>query len=108
MVIRRMKPLGFSLDEMAELLRVVDALDRGAGDDAGAGDAAGASDAAGPSDDAGPAGEAGAGDEGDGRDQATRASLAAFVDETVERRAKLERQLAMADEFLELLRARLR
>ncbi|MBD8537459.1 MerR family transcriptional regulator [Frigoribacterium sp. CFBP 8751] len=89
MVIRRMKPLGFSLDEMAELLRVVDALDGGAGDAAGAG-------------------EAGAGDEGDGRDQATRASLAAFVDETVERRAKLERQLAMADEFLELLRARLR
>ncbi|WP_231567164.1 MerR family transcriptional regulator [Frigoribacterium sp. MEB024] len=89
MVIRRMKPLGFSLDEMAELLRVVDALDGGAGDAAGAGDA-------------------GAGDEGDGRDQATRASLAAFVDETVERRAKLERQLAMADEFLELLRARLR
>jgi DNA-binding transcriptional MerR regulator len=84
MVIRRMKPLGFSLDEMAELLRVVDALDGGAGD------------------------AAGAGDEGDGRDQATRASLAAFVDETVERRAKLERQLAMADEFLELLRARLR
>ncbi|WP_143048634.1 MerR family transcriptional regulator [Frigoribacterium sp. MCBA15_019] len=90
MVIRRMKPLGFSLDEMAELLRVVDALDGGAGDDGGA------------------AGEPGAGDEGDGRDQATRASLAAFVDETVERRAKLERQLAMADEFLELLRARLR
>jgi len=84
MVIRRMKPLGFSLDEMAELLRVVDALDRG------------------------PAGGAGADDEGDGRVQATRASLAAFVDETVERRAKLERQLAMADEFLELLRARLR
>lgn len=78
MVIRRMKPLGFSLDEMAELLRVVDALD------------------------------AGAGDEGDGRVQATRASLAEFIDETVERRAKLERQLAMADEFLELLRARLR
>lgn len=77
MVIRRMKPLGFSLDEMAELLRVVDALDG-----AGAGD-------------------------GDGRGQATRASLAAFIDETVERRAKLERQLAMADEFLELLRARL-
>ena len=89
MVIRRMKPLGFSLDEMAELLRVVDALDGGAGDAAGAGDA-------------------GADDAGDGRVQATRASLAAFVDETVERRAKLERQLAMADEFLELLRARLR
>ena len=95
MVIRRMKPLGFSLDEMAELLRVVDALDRGAGDAAGAGDA-------------GAAGEGEPGDEGDGHVQATRASLAAFVDETVERRAKLERQLAMADEFLELLRARLR
>jgi len=78
MVIRRMKPLGFSLDEMAELLRVVDALDGGSDD------------------------------EGDGRDRVTRASLAAFIDETVERRAKLERQLAMADEFLELLRARLR
>ena len=95
MVIRRMKPLGFSLDEMAELLRVVDALDGGAGDEAGAGDDGGAVDGA------------GAGDEGDGRGQATRASLAAFIDETVERRAKLERQLAMADEFLELLRARL-
>ncbi|WP_123571032.1 MerR family transcriptional regulator [Frigoribacterium sp. PhB118] len=95
MVIRRMKPLGFSLDEMAELLRVVDALDGGAGDEGGAGDAAAAVDGA------------GAGDEGDGRGQATRASLAAFIDETVERRAKLERQLAMADEFLELLRARL-
>jgi DNA-binding transcriptional MerR regulator len=78
MVIRRMKPLGFSLDEMAELLRVVGALDGGADDEV------------------------------DGHAQATRASLAAFVDETVERRAKLERQLAMADEFLELLRARLR
>ena len=108
MVIRRMKPLGFSLDEMAELLRVVDALDGGAGDAAGASDEAGAAGEAGAGDEAGPAGEAGAGDEGDGRDQATRASLAAFVDETVERRAKLERQLAMADEFLELLRARLR
>ncbi|MBD8141963.1 MerR family transcriptional regulator, partial [Frigoribacterium sp. CFBP 13605] len=46
MVIRRMKPLGFSLDEMAELLRVVDALDGGAGDEAGAGDDGGAGDAA--------------------------------------------------------------
>jgi len=101
MVIRRMKPLGFSLDEMAELLRVVDALDGGADDAAAAVDGAGADDAAAAVD------GAGAGDEGDGRGQATRASLAAFIDETVERRAKLERQLAMADEFLELLRARL-
>jgi len=102
MVIRRMKPLGFSLDEMAELLRVVDALDGGAGDEAAAVD-----DDGGAGDAAAAVGGAGAGDEGDGRGQATRASLAAFIDETVERRAKLERQLAMADEFLELLRARL-
>lgn len=43
LVIRRMKPLGFSLDEMADLLDVVDQLRAGAGDagtrDAGAGDA---------------------------------------------------------------------
>ncbi|NIJ05656.1 MerR family transcriptional regulator [Frigoribacterium faeni] len=77
MVIRRMKPLGFSLDEMAELLSVVDALEGGAGGE----------------------GRGGAG--GD-----TRARLDAFVEQAVERRARLERQLAMADEFLELLRSR--
>jgi DNA-binding transcriptional MerR regulator len=79
MVIRRMKPLGFSLDEMAELLRVVDAL--------GADGAAGAEAAGGAAD-------------------GTRARLDAFIADAVERRARLERQLAMADEFLELLRSR--
>jgi MerR family copper efflux transcriptional regulator len=34
LVIRRMKPLGFSLEEMAELLRVVDALADAGPDDA--------------------------------------------------------------------------
>ena len=76
MVIRRMKPLGFSLDEMAELLRVVDAL-----------------------------GAAGAEGEGGGAPD-TRARLDAFIADAAERRARLERQLAMADEFLELLRSR--
>jgi len=80
MVIRRMKPLGFSLDEMAELLRVVDALDTGDGS-VGSGGSEAAPDA-------------------------TRERLAAFIEQTVERRARLERQLAMADEFLELLRSR--
>ena len=110
MVIRRMKPLGFSLDEMAELLRVVGALD-GAGDADGAdgvGGVGGVDDADGADGVGGPEGAGEPDAEGDVRAQATRASLAAFVDETVERRAKLERQLAMADEFLELLRARLR
>ena len=81
MVIRRMKPLGFSLDEMAELLRVVDALDTGDGSVAGEGSEPAAPDA-------------------------TRERLEAFIEQTVERRARLERQLAMADEFLELLRSR--
>lgn len=81
MVIRRMKPLGFSLDEMAELLRVVDAL--GAADSTGA-DVEGAGGAV----------------------HDTRARLDAFIADAAERRARLERQLAMADEFLELLRSR--
>ena len=80
MVIRRMKPLGFSLDEMAELLRVVDAL--GAADDADGAESGG------------------------GAVHDTRARLDAFIADAAERRARLERQLAMADEFLELLRSR--
>ena len=83
MVIRRMKPLGFSLDEMAELLRVVDALGEADADD----------------------GADGAGS-GGGAVRDTRARLDAFIAVAAERRARLERQLAMADEFLELLRSR--
>jgi len=82
MVIRRMKPLGFSLDEMAELLQVVDALGSDAGLDAGGDEARG------------------------GAEHDIRARLDAFIEQTVERRARLERQLSMADEFLELLRSR--
>jgi DNA-binding transcriptional MerR regulator len=72
MVIRRMKPLGFTLEQMADLLRVVDALA-----------------AAGP-------GEASAG---------LRAELGGFIEEATRRRARLEEQIAMADEFIDLLRA---
>ncbi|SKC58460.1 MerR family transcriptional regulator [Plantibacter cousiniae (nom. nud.)] len=68
-LIRRMKPLGFSLEEMAELLRVIDAMD------------------------ASP-------------DRDTRAILDGFVKDAGERRAKLQQQLAMADEFVALLEAR--
>lgn len=70
MLIRRMKPLGFSLGEMTELLRIVDTL-----------------------------GGTGSGDPG------FRADLDGFIAQSVERRGKLKDQLAMADEFLELLRA---
>jgi MerR family copper efflux transcriptional regulator len=73
MLVRRMKPLGFSLEEMAELL---DAIDRLA-----------------------------AANDGSDREGA-RARLGIFVQQTIERRAKLAKQLEMADEFLELLQER--
>lgn len=68
-LIRRMKPLGFSLEEMAELLRVIDAME-------------------------------------ESPDADTRAILDGFVKDAGERRAKLQQQLAMADEFVALLEAR--
>ncbi|ARC58357.1 HTH-type transcriptional regulator ZntR [Frondihabitans sp. 762G35] len=72
LLIRRMKPLGFSLEAMADLLRIIDALDAA---------------------DGGPA------------TAELREELDAFVVDAAERRAKLEEQLAMADEFIDLLRA---
>lgn len=80
MVIRRMKPLGFSLDEMAELLRVVDRLGESeATSGSGSGTGAGAGEA--------------------------RAALDGFIEQATARRAKLEEQISMADEFIELLKA---
>ncbi|WP_416396060.1 MULTISPECIES: MerR family transcriptional regulator [unclassified Curtobacterium] len=73
LVIRRMKPLGFSLEQMAELLAVVDALDQ--------------------TDD-------------DAERARLRGELDAYVRDTELRRAKLEQQLGMADEFLGILRSR--
>ncbi|MFB8894122.1 MULTISPECIES: MerR family transcriptional regulator [Microbacterium] len=67
LLIRRMKPLGYSLDEMRELLDVVDAL------------------AATPA------------------DEELRARLETIRAGATERREKLTRQVAMADEFLEQL-----
>lgn len=70
-LIRRMKPLGFSLEEMADLLRIIGTLaSPGVDDDAAQ----------------------------------LRSQLGAFVVDASERREKLRSQLAMADEFLELLR----
>ncbi len=79
LIIRRMKPLGFTLEEMVQVLRHIEAL-RGARAEAGG---------SGSSDDAGAA-RAG-----------TR--LAATLDEAHTRRDTLRRQLGMADEFIELL-----
>ncbi|WP_045732628.1 MerR family transcriptional regulator [Pseudarthrobacter chlorophenolicus] len=72
LLIRRMKPLGFTLEAMAGLLRVIDALE-----------------ASEPGQD----------------DTAIRAELDTFIEEAARRRAKLEEQLGMADEFLALLHA---
>ncbi|MBT2547193.1 MerR family transcriptional regulator [Arthrobacter sp. ISL-65] len=72
LLIRRMKPLGFTLDAMADLLRVIDALETA---------------------------EPGQGDTD------VRSQLNGFIEEAAKRRAKLEEQLGMADEFLALLRA---
>ena len=71
MVIRRMKPLGFSLDEMGEVLRIIDTL--GASTDTE-------------------------------HDETVAAELDAFIDRAIERRATLQEHLALADEFVDLLR----
>jgi len=69
LLIRRMKPLGFSLEEMSELLRIIDRVE--------------------------------------GSDEpGLRAQLDVFIDRATEQREKLQRQLDMADEFVELLRRR--
>lgn len=72
LLIRRMKPLGFTLEAMADLLRLIDALETS--------------------------------EPGEG-DTDVRSELNGFIEEAAKRRAKLEEQLAMADEFLALLHA---
>lgn len=77
-LIRRMKPLGFSLEEMADLLHIIDTL---------------ATISSNP-------------DITLEVDSATlRAKLAEFISDAGDRREKLRSQLMMADEFVELLRA---
>lgn len=84
-LIRRMKPLGFTLEEMADLLSIIDALD--------------------PADQAS-ADRAGTDRADTARAGTERAHLESFIAEAELRREKLRTQLAMADEFLDLLRAR--
>ena len=78
LLIRRMKPLGYSLGEMTELLSIIDTLD---GDHTDTGNT-------------------------DADPSPVRAELDRFIDETATRREKLRTQVEMADEFLELLRSR--
>ena len=83
LLIRRMKPLGFSLGEMTDLLAIIDNLDADLTD-------TGNADA----------------DHTDADLSPVRAELDRFIDETATRREKLRAQVEMADEFLELLRSR--
>ena len=83
LLIRRMKPLGYSLGEMTELLSIIDTLD---GDHTDTGNTDTGNTDADPS--------------------PVRAELDRFIDETATRREKLRAQVEMADEFLELLRSR--
>jgi MerR family transcriptional regulator, copper efflux regulator len=71
LLIRRMNPLGFTLEAMSDLLRVIDAPETS--------------------------------EPGEG-DTEIRSELSGFIQEASRRRAKLEEQLGMADEFLALLR----
>jgi len=89
LVIRRMKPLGFSLDEMADLLEVVDQLRASAGSTGSADGADSASSGYNAADTHG----------------SLRARLDAYVESAQERRAELARKLDMADEFIALLRS---
>ena len=74
LVIRRMKPLGFSLDEMKAVMSDLEVL----GDP----------------------------EAGEGERAAARQRIADVRTDATERRARLVRQLEMADEFIGLLRAR--
>lgn len=70
LIIRRMKPLGFTLDQMGEAMRDLEVLHSDADASTGA---------------------------------SARTRLAAVLTDAHERRASLERQLSMADEFIDLL-----
>ena len=70
MVIKQMKPLGFSLEEMVEILSAL-ATQKG---------------------------------EGSGKDAA--GTLAGFLEKAVYQRAKMARNLAQADEFIQRLRGK--
>jgi MerR family copper efflux transcriptional regulator len=74
LLIRRMKPLGFSLEQMSDAMRDIEVVLEGTG-------------------------EPGA--------PAARERLTALLEDAIERRERLARQLAMADEFIDLLGSRL-
>lgn len=75
LLIRRMKPLGWTLEAMAEAMRDIETLREPTSDSAAA--------------------------------QAAHGRLSEILHEAAERRAKLVRQVAMADEFIAILNSQL-
>ncbi|MGX1769749.1 MerR family transcriptional regulator [Dietzia sp. NPDC055340] len=84
LLIRRMKPLGFSLDRMKDFCRALDA--RGAGTSADGAD-----------------GEAGGVGEGADDDAAARTTITEIGAEAAERLERLRKHLAYAEEFVEII-----
>lgn len=83
LVIRRMKPLGFTLAEMVQVMRHIETV-HGAMTDVGV-----------------------SGSPGDEQVAEARNQLAATLDDAYARRERLRRQLGMADEFIGLLSSQL-
>ena len=84
LLIRRMKPLGFSLDRMKDFCRALDA--RGAGTSADGAD-----------------GEAGGVGEGADDNDAARTTITEIGTEAAERLERLRKHLAYAEEFVEII-----
>lgn len=84
LLIRRMKPLGFSLDRMKDFCRALDA--RGAGEGSAGGDGSGGGGAA-----------------AIGDDDAVAATLSEIGAEAAQRLERLRKHLAYAEEFVEII-----
>ena len=96
LLIRRMKPLGFSLDRMKDFCRALDA--RAAGSQGAGGDARAAGDARGAAGDARVAGGEGSDD-----DDIARTTITEIGVEAAERLERLRKHLAYAEEFVEII-----
>ena len=94
LLIRRMKPLGFSLDRMKDFCRALDTL--GAGGEGAGGDVAGGGSAGGDV-----AGGAGQGARFD--DDAAATTISEIGAEATERLERLRKHLAYAEEFVEII-----
>ncbi|MCD2263422.1 MerR family transcriptional regulator [Dietzia aurantiaca] len=93
LLIRRMKPLGFSLDRMKDFCRALDARSEGIGADGAAGRAGGV----------GAAGGAARGEGSDDDNAAARTTITEIGAEAAERLERLRKHLAYAEEFVEII-----